>query len=357
MVPLASLALSSVTKSRGPVLLKDAPLPEFLFVVSCLCLLSFIGGFVNGMCIAGIFKMGLTHLTGVSTNMGTTIGVEQDFRPFDFFFSFIAAFIGGTCGGALLIDVVQEKKVKEFGFGHALCFAAESVVLWTIYGLLANGTAPTPGFAWPTSFRLAATLVPFAMGLQASPTGNLTYGTFRTSMMTGAVAEIGLSIALIAREGHRGHVWRLFNVFILLFFWMGTVAGSVAWLNYPKDVAAIPAFMMTVVAAVAVAVTNVKRKRDRERERMNPPRSPVDHGPCHMAAGTTEGSLVEAMSNMMFNGRAASVSGEGGAGGGRGAKVRSGSATAAELEEEVVPVKKVLPAKKNVDTDEDKDFV
>jgi uncharacterized membrane protein YoaK (UPF0700 family) len=340
MASAQSPSQAAVVPKRGPVLLKDADLSEFLFVVSCLCLLAFIGGFVNGMCIAGYFKMGLTHLTGVATNMGTTIGVEQPFRPFSFYFSFIAAFIGGTAIGAIIIDIVSKKKVKEFGFGHSLCFVFESAVLWLLYGILTNCDKPIPGHAWPSAFRFAATLVPFAMGLQAAPTSNLSYGTFRTSMMTGAVAEIGLVIALVAREGHRGHLWRLFNAFVLMFFWIGCIAGSDAWKKYPRDGAAIPAFLMSCVAIVTTFVTYAKWKAEEARERENPKASPAGPAaPCHYGAGTTEGGIIEAMVSIF---KGAETEGEGG-------KSRSKSAATAELD--------VVATKKEVDLNGDKDFV
>ena len=49
--------------------LKDYPPKEFFMVVIGITFLSILGGFMDGTSVAGIFKIGLTHLTGTTTKL------------------------------------------------------------------------------------------------------------------------------------------------------------------------------------------------------------------------------------------------------------------------------------------------
>jgi hypothetical protein len=50
--------------------LKDFPRPWFLISLLVACLMCFNGGFINGICFAGPWHSGLTHVTGSVTLSG-----------------------------------------------------------------------------------------------------------------------------------------------------------------------------------------------------------------------------------------------------------------------------------------------
>ncbi len=127
-------------------------------------------------------------------------------------------------------------------------------MLWTVFAFVAlneqaHATLETPGMAF------AACGVAIAMGLQSASTGYLRLGTFRTSFMTGALADIGMILALIVQEGWRMHRWRLFQVAVVVMFWFGATLGAVGYSALGQYAGIVPACMFTVIAIVALCAT------------------------------------------------------------------------------------------------------
>lgn len=221
----------------GEAHLNDLPRRQFAVVVMGICVLAFIGGFLNGLSVAGVFRIGLTHLTGTTTLAGVTLGSpSSNKRPARFFF----ALIGSYGIGAFLAGLIVGGTRSKWRGRQALTLTIEAAALWLAYILLA-----TTDLVYEPAWLICA-----ACGMQNASTSNLKLIVVRTTNVTGTVVDAFLAIAQCLREGWHEHSWKLAIWFpCLTAFWFGALCGTWAWVDVGIHSAIFPACMITLVAA------------------------------------------------------------------------------------------------------------
>lgn len=192
--------------------LKDFPRFMFIMVVLRATYLNFIGGFINAVCIAGLWGIGITHLTGVSTMASIRLvnpplpnAAGAGALGPEWFFAMLAAFcLGSTLGGIITGDARYRWRGRQ-----ALTLLFESLFLIVSY-MLAKLAASLEvqhtgfGFKWWGAVFICA-----AAGTQNSLTSNYTAIVVRSTHTTGLVVDIGMAIGQMIHTRSWKYVWKL----------------------------------------------------------------------------------------------------------------------------------------------------
>lgn len=200
---------------------------------------------MNGMSLGGMYNVGITHLTGVTTNSAVTIINPGKNRPFYFF-----EIIGGHALGAMLSGLIVGPKRTRWRGRQAVVLTLESIALWMNYVVEVHYTN------LEDHLKLGAFLICLACGLQNGVTSNLELITIRSTAVTGVVNDIFLSIGQAMREGLSKHSWKL----ILwsptyISFWIGAVLGTLGWNALGAKASLIPAAGITLLCLVTWIIT------------------------------------------------------------------------------------------------------
>jgi len=226
-------------------LIKDLPRSQFLLVVLGASVLSLIGGYMNGMSLGGMFGVGITHLTGPTTNAAVTL-VNKSVHPPAYFFEIIA---GHALGATIAGYVVGQKRSRWRG-KQAFVLTIEAVCLWITF--FAEMLHELHGY----NLELGAFMVCVACGLQNGVTSNLEMITIRSTAVTGVVNDIFLSLGQCLREGFAKHRWKLLLwTPSFLSFWVGAMFGCLAWRHIGASGTAFPAVSITVLAILSWVIT------------------------------------------------------------------------------------------------------
>lgn len=166
----------------------------------------------------GLFLIGITHLTGITTNAG--IHTVDGTRPGEFYLLILSFFCGSLIGGLIL-----GKTRKKFRGRQAAVFLVEAAVLFIAYGWTREGGG----------FR-GAYLVALAAGLQNTVTSNMSAVVLRTTHVTGAIVDIGMTIGQMISMGSLQYAWKLkLLVPAYVSFWLGTISGGQAFARIGVD--------------------------------------------------------------------------------------------------------------------------
>eukprot|EP00697_Spironema_sp_BW2_P016189 gnl/Spiro4/7321_TR3835_c0_g1_i1.p1 gnl/Spiro4/7321_TR3835_c0_g1~~gnl/Spiro4/7321_TR3835_c0_g1_i1.p1 ORF type:complete len:355 (+),score=106.10 gnl/Spiro4/7321_TR3835_c0_g1_i1:77-1066(+) len=200
--------------------LKDYKTKYFVLVMCGAVVYAFAGGFINAMCIAGVYRTGLTHLTG-----STTFSAVRLINPTtnNFNTAPLLLFILGFGIGALLTGLLVGPPRMWWGGLQGFCMLLQASNLLIGYYL-----APTQ---WGAFF------VSIAMGVHNSTTSLFQFQIpLRTSHVSGAILDIGLTIGQSIHMREPVNVWRL-GVHVPIFsgFWIGAVMGTVSFNAYAGD--------------------------------------------------------------------------------------------------------------------------
>lgn len=224
--------------------LQDLSNAWFAIIVACTCILNWMGGFMNGSALAGVFKTTLTHLTGTTTRVATLV-----INPAPATAIYTTEFYGGQIGSLFLAAVVVglvlgRRRNKWLGRQTALLFL-EAALLWAAPFLHRAGHV-----------YLAAHCISAACGLQNALTSNVTWVTIRSTNVTGTIVDIGSAIGLVVRDGWGKHGWRLcFWVPAYAAFFIGALSGAAAYDTLGDDVLLVTPACATVVALGSLAWT------------------------------------------------------------------------------------------------------
>lgn len=200
---------------------------------------------MNGMSLGGMFGVGITHLTGPTTNAAVTV-INKSVHPPAYFLEIIA---GHALGATIAGYVVGQKRSRWRG-KQALVLTIESLLLWVT--VVAEMTKESHGY----NLELGAFMICVACGLQNGVTSNLELITLRSTAVTGVVNDIFLSLGQCLREGFEKHRWKLLLwTPSYICFWVGAMMGTLGW-DYLRGAAAIiPAVSITGLAAASWFVT------------------------------------------------------------------------------------------------------
>lgn len=226
----------------------DLPAHEFWGIVLGTVVLSVVGGCMNGLALAGVFKLAVTHVTG-STTMSAIDVVFPGRVPSDqasYFWGHLLFYTLGSMVGGFVIQRIQDKWRGR----QSTVLGLEALVLW------AAVLAQQRGHSFVAAYCMAS-----AAGLQNSVTSCISIISIRTCNVTGTVVDIGTAIPLIALDGWAKHSWRL-KLWVAMFaaFWIGALLGALGFRELGDDVLYVPAVSVTLLSA-ASWIWTVDRKR------------------------------------------------------------------------------------------------
>jgi uncharacterized membrane protein YoaK (UPF0700 family) len=179
--------------------------------------LSLSAGAVNAIALLGFNHQGVSHLSGISTQIGIDISNADFGAAFH-----LAAMVVSFALGASISGVVIGSEPLKLGRGYTVCLFGEAALLSGAMWMLSGGMAAG-------HFVAAA-----ACGLQNAMTSTFSGAVVRTTHVTGIITDLGVSLGLWIRGESTGQ--RRLGIYIVLV--SGFIAGGIAgafgfiWLGF-----------------------------------------------------------------------------------------------------------------------------
>jgi len=222
--------------------LKEFRTDWFLLVLFCCCCFAFNGGYVNAVSFAGVWKTGLTHLTGSTTNAAVKLVIppKTGYTWYDLSYFILGFFLGAVVAG-IVLGPPRLRWERLQGFLTVLMGVA-MLLSW---------------FSAPSVF--GGTCVAFAMGIQNALTSNFSPMTIRTSHVTGTVLDLGMAIGQCISLRNLENMWKVkVHGPNYLSFWVGAVFGAYAWKYMLDDAILLSAFASIIGGALSLLYGQLK---------------------------------------------------------------------------------------------------
>jgi uncharacterized membrane protein YoaK (UPF0700 family) len=227
--------------ARG-VHLKDFDTKWFSIVMSVSTAWAFNGGYINAVCIAGVWYAGLTHLTGSTTI--SAIRFINPAKPGQYTHWDLLGFIFAWAVGAFVSAAVMGKPRLRWGRLQGFLTLLHGLTLMAGWFF-----APVPEENYMGV--LGGMFVSFAMGMQNAITSLFSPFTLRTSHHSGTMLDIGIALGQIVHDRNLDNLWKLkIMVPNYLGFWIGALLGTVAWNSMAAGALLIPAGIAIAVSAI-----------------------------------------------------------------------------------------------------------
>lgn len=183
------------------------------WVYKTVSLLSINGGFVNSITFESFFHNPVGYVTGNITFAASYLAGMQLLNFVD-----ILSAIGAFLFGAILSGTIIQYDNYIRNNRYNIIFVTETIFIFLgMIGLI---------FQIPTSKYLLAA----ALGLQNGCTTHYGKSIIRTTHMTGTTTDLGIMIAHKIIKRYDIPTWRiLIQIFLLLGFFLGSVAGIIAY--------------------------------------------------------------------------------------------------------------------------------
>ncbi|CAF1129445.1 unnamed protein product [Rotaria sordida] len=195
----------------------------FLALILTGCLLSFIAGYINTVCIASLLQASIAGFTGSTSRMTIELAQGNFIKTLHYLFMIIS-FVSGSFISAALVGGASFRIQRSYGvvlilesFGLAFAFLFEETA------------SNTKGTSIP--LLASACLISLTYGLQNGMCTTFSGAVIRTTHMTGILTDIGLVLGqAIFYPRTRKHIWKL-KVLLPLYgtFCLGGVSG---WFAY-----------------------------------------------------------------------------------------------------------------------------
>ena len=194
------------------------------------CVLALIAGMINAVGFLGFQHQGVTHLTGTTTLLGVAFATGDRAGAWH-----LAAIIGSFLAGAVLGGLLIQDGELKLGRRYGMALLVESALLLIAVPLLSRHIA------------IGEYLASCACGLQNGMVSTYSGAVLRTTHVTGIFTDLGIFIGQIVR-GIPVDRRRIFlGVLLILSFFGGGVAGSVAFNSYSYGAFYLPAALTGVV--------------------------------------------------------------------------------------------------------------
>lgn len=155
-------------------------LPSWIWFAAWL--LAFVAGTINVLGLLGFAHQALTHMTGLTSQLGAAIA-DGDMHGINRVVAVMAAFVSGAfCSGLLIED---EEFHKNSRYGVALF--VEAMLLFVATFCLYQG------------FTIGFYIASFACGLQNAMVTSLSASIIRTTHVSGMFTDLGIALAHILR--------------------------------------------------------------------------------------------------------------------------------------------------------------
>lgn len=165
-------------------------------------LLAFVAGIINATGFLGVAHVGVSHLTGITTLFGISIGAGTTIEMLHYFAILCSFVLGATASGFLIGD-----STLRLGRRYGVALVIESCLLVLAAIFLDHENV------------LGDYLASCACGLQNAMVSTYSGATLRTTHMTGAITDIGIFM---------GHMFRGVPVDMRRFRLIGLLIGSFA---------------------------------------------------------------------------------------------------------------------------------
>jgi len=199
--------------------------------------LTVIAGWVNAVGVLGAFHQALTHVTGTVTNSAIAFGdgdVDAGVRAG----SLVVAFIVGATTAGVIIGTPEARR----GSRYSLALVLEALLLVISFEFLMRGSI--------VGEHAAAA----AAGLQNGLVTTWSGAVLRTSHVTGIATDLGLAVGHWLRRNPLPNRF-LLHLSLLAGFFVGGVAGAVAWTHWSYG-AMLGPVALCLVAAVAYGLSS-----------------------------------------------------------------------------------------------------
>lgn len=199
-------------------------------------LLSFVAGIVNLVGFLSVQRL-TTNVTGHFAFFVDEI-FKLHFSESLIYFFYILFFFLGSFVSSLLVEITRKKNEQII---YIIPVIIESILLFTI--------AFTEHKVSPANFNLIACSLLFAMGLQNSLVTRISDAMVRTTHLTGLFTDLGIECSQlifckVKEMKSRLVLTILLRLRIIIFFFLGGVAGSVFYSFMELYVLIIPAILL-----------------------------------------------------------------------------------------------------------------
>ncbi|CAF3401325.1 unnamed protein product [Rotaria socialis] len=175
----------------------------FLVLIVTGCLLSFLAGYINTICIASLFQSSIAGFTGSTSRMVIELAQLNLGKTF-YYILLIFSFIFGSFISAALIGGSSFRIQRSYG----LVLVLESFAL--AFSYLCEESASRLKQNSSIYLYTGACLVAFTCGLQNGMCTTFSGAVIRTTHMTGVLTDIGLVLGqALFYPRTRKHLWKL----------------------------------------------------------------------------------------------------------------------------------------------------
>lgn len=204
--------------------------------------LASMAGVINAVGFLSFQHQGVTHLTGVTTQLGSSIASLQTGQALHLFAVIVAFMLGAVYSGFLIRD-----STLKLGRRYGLALMTESFLLFAAVPFLSRHQV------------LGAYLASCACGLQNAMASTYSGAVLRTTHVSGLLTDIGVFVGQFLC-GIKVDWRRLFLNLILVFsFFSGGVIGALLFQHYTYSTLYFPA-LLTGFSGLAYGV-NLYRHR------------------------------------------------------------------------------------------------
>ena len=147
--------------------------------------LTFVSGLVDIVGYLGIYQFFTAHLTGTTVHLGYEL-VQRRWVPAISAFTIVAAFVGGSILGRVLIQVGSRRRFRRIA---SFTLAIEAILLMSV---------PPPALGLQQQPYPALALLGAAMGLQTATLTGIGPLTVHTTFVTGMVNKLAQLISRMA---------------------------------------------------------------------------------------------------------------------------------------------------------------
>jgi uncharacterized membrane protein YoaK (UPF0700 family) len=199
-------------------------------------LLALIAGIVNAVGFLGFEHQGVTHLTGITTQLGIAVAEREVGSVVH-----LGAVIGSFMVGCVLAGFVIRDGTARLGRRYGIALMTESALLFLAVPLLRHGSSG------------GDYLASCACGVQNGMVSTFGGAVLRTTHVTGAISDLGVSLGhLFAGLPVERHRVTLFSVLIVAFCAGGAI-GALAYARFGSDTVIGPAVLTGATGALYFA--------------------------------------------------------------------------------------------------------
>jgi uncharacterized membrane protein YoaK (UPF0700 family) len=197
--------------------------------------LALAAGAVNAIALLGFNHQGVSHLSGISTQIGIDVSAANFGTA-----THLALMVISFAAGASISGVVVGSEPLKLGRGYSICLFGEAALLLGAMWLLGGGS--TAGH-----FIAAA-----ACGLQNAMTSTFTGAVVRTTHVTGIITDLGVSFGLWLRGESAGQRRLVICLVLVAGFIAGGVVGALSFSGWGFHGLVLPAAVILLMGLASL---------------------------------------------------------------------------------------------------------